>query len=264
GRHGRTGAGSLAGRRRGALRARFRLGRRARARRDALGITQLPDSARRDDLHAGPDRSPVRNSLAGGTEMNWPQIFLGCFVIGFVLSVMSFAFGVIDAHVHFPWEGHGSVGVTHVGHAHPVGPINFATVTAFLAWFGGTSYLLTSEFRWLMLPSVLVGIVLGLCGAGIVFLFMAKLLWSPNENMQSADYEMVGMLGRLSQPIREGGVGELGYSHRGARQTEGAGAGDGWASEKGCEVVVTGYERGIASVRRWSDLADRSVVSGAP
>src|SRR5215831_11595543 len=111
--------------------------------------------------------------------MNWPQIFLGCFVIG--------------AHVHFPWEGHGSVGVTHAGHAHGVGPINFATVTAFLAWFGGTSYLLTSEFRWLMLPSVLVGIVLGLCGAGIVFLFMAKLLWSPNENMQSADYEMVGM-----------------------------------------------------------------------
>ena len=196
--------------------------------------------------------------------MNWPQIFLGCFVIGFVLSVMSFAFGVIDAHVHFPWEGHGSVGITHAGHAHGVGPINFATVTAFLAWFGGTSYLLTSEFRWLMLPSVLVGIVLGLCGAGIVFLFMAKLLWSPNENMQSADYEMVGVLGRLSQPIRQGGVGELVYSHGGARKSCGARSDDGSAIEKGSEVVVTGYERGIASVRRWSDLADRSVVSGAP
>ena len=32
---------------------------------------------------------------------------------------------------------------------------------------------------------------------------MAKVLWSPNENMQSADYHMVGVLGRLSQPIRE-------------------------------------------------------------
>ena len=34
--------------------------------------------------------------------MNWPAIFLGCFVIGFLLSVLSVAFGVIDAHVHFP------------------------------------------------------------------------------------------------------------------------------------------------------------------
>jgi len=37
---------------------------------------------------------------------------------------------------------------------------------------------------------------------------MAKVLWSPNENMQSADYHMVGVLGRLSQPIRVGGIGE--------------------------------------------------------
>ena len=186
--------------------------------------------------------------------MNWPQIFLGCFVIGFVLSVVSFAFGVVDAHVHFPWESHLPVG--HAGHVHAaVGPINFATVTAFFAWFGGASYLLTSEFRWLLLPSVIVGALLGLCGAGIVFLFMAKLLWSPHENMRSADYYMVGVLGRLTQPIREGGIGELVYSHGGARKSCGARSDDGTAIEKGAEVVVTGYERGIASVKRWSDLA---------
>ena len=186
--------------------------------------------------------------------MNWPQIFLGCFVIGFVLSVVSFAFGVVDAHVHFPWESHLPVG--HAGQVHAaVGPINFATVTAFFAWFGGTSYLLTSEFRWLLLPSVIVGTLLGLCGAGIVFVFMAKLLWSPHENMRSADYYMVGVLGRLTQPIREGGIGELVYSHGGARKSCGARSDDGTAIEKGAEVVVTGYERGIASVKRWSDLA---------
>jgi hypothetical protein len=189
--------------------------------------------------------------------MNWPQIFLGCFVIGFVLSVLSFAFGVIDAHVHFPWESHVPVG--HVGHLHaPAGPINFATVTAFLAWFGGTSYLLTSEFRWLMLPSVFVGTILGLIGAAIVFWFMAKLLWSPRENMRSADYHMVGVLGRLTQPIRPGGIGELVYSHGGARMSCGARSDDGAAIEKGAEVVVTAYDRGIASVKRWSDLAEHT------
>ena len=191
--------------------------------------------------------------------MNWPQIFLGCFVIGFLLSVVSFAFGVVDAHVHFPWESQlpvGHAGHIHAGNVHAaMGPINFATITAFLAWFGGTSYLLTSEFRWLMLPSVLVGIVLGVCGASIVFWFMAKLLWSPRENMRSADYHMVGVLGRLTQPIREGGIGELVYSHGGARMSCGARSDDGTAIEKGTEVVVTGYDRGIASVKRWSDLA---------
>ncbi len=189
--------------------------------------------------------------------MNWPAVFLGCFVIGFVLSALSFALGAVHAHfhIHVPW-GHHLHG--NIFQPHPsagVGPINVATLTAFLAWFGGTGYLLTSEFRWLALPAVLVSIVLGLIGAAIVFWVMAHLLWSPDENMQSADYQMIGLLGRLSQPIRAGGVGEIVYSHGGARQCCGARSDDGQAIEKGAEVVVTAYERGIASVRRWSDLA---------
>ena len=107
----------------------------------------------------------------------------------------------------------------HGGHAHAIGPINFATITAFLAWFGGTGYLLTNEFRWLALPAVgAVDRRRAASAPRLVFLLMAKVLWSPNENMQSADYHMVGVLGRLSQPIREGGIGELIYSHGGARQ----------------------------------------------
>lgn len=190
--------------------------------------------------------------------MNWPAIFLGCFVIGFVLSALSVAFGVVDAHVHFPWETHIHVNGVHGVHAHAMGPINFATLTAFVAWFGGAGYLLTTEFRWLALPAIGLSIVAGLAGAGVVFLLMAKVLWSPNENMQSVDYHMVGVLGRLSQPIREGGIGELIYSHGGARKSCGARSANGQAIEKGAEVVVTTYDRGIATVTRWSDLARTS------
>jgi len=188
--------------------------------------------------------------------MNWQAIFLGCFVIGFVLSVLSFAFGIIDAHVHFPWEARVHVGVdhVHVGHAHGVGPINFATLTAFVAWFGGAGYLLTTQFRWLTVPALVAAVPIGLAGAAIVFFLMAKVLWSPHENMMTADYEMVGVLGRLTQPIREGGIGELVYTQGGTRKSCGARSADGWAIDKGSEVVVTGYERGIASVKRWSDL----------
>jgi hypothetical protein len=59
----------------------------------------------------------------------------------------------------------------------------------------------------------------------------------------------------VNQPIRPGGIGELLYSHGGARHSCGARSADGGAIEKGAEVVVTDYERGIASVRRWTDLA---------
>ena len=189
--------------------------------------------------------------------MNWPAIFLGCFVIGFGLSALSFALGFVHVHLHLhvPWVHH-LHGHVHAGpHAVSVAPINFATTTAFLAWFGGAGYLLTSEFRWLALPAVMLSVAIGLCGGAIVFWLMARVLWSPDENMQSADFRMVGVLGRLSQPIREGGIGELIYSHGRARQSCGARSADGRPIEKGTEVVVTEYAGGIALVQRWSDLA---------
>ena len=187
--------------------------------------------------------------------MNLPSVFLGCFVIGFMLSALSFAFGVVDAHVHFPWETHVDVGGVHGPHAHAVGPINFATVCAFLAWFGGAGYLFTNEFRWLAVPALLGSVLVGLAGAAIVFWLMAHVLWSPHENMQSADYQMVGTLGTVTQPIRPDGIGEVVYLQGGTRKSCGARSADGFPIEKGSEVVVTSYDRGIASVKRWSDLA---------
>jgi membrane-bound ClpP family serine protease len=188
--------------------------------------------------------------------MNWPSLFLGCFVIGFVLSAMSFALGAMHAHlhVHIPF-GHHIHGNLFQGGAGGVGPINFATVTAFVAWFGGTGYLLTSQFGWVLASALVAAVMAGVVGAGIVFWMMARVLWSPNENMQMVDYDMVGVLGHVTQPIRPGGVGELVYVQGGTRKSCGARSADGSGIEKGSEVVVTGYERGIASVRRWSDLA---------
>ena len=109
--------------------------------------------------------------------MNWPAIFLGCFVIGFVLSALSFALGVVDAHVHVPvvhhlHVPHGAHGVTRTRR---VSPINFATLMAFLAWFGGTGYLLTSEFRWLARAGARRWRSSSACvGAAIVFWVMAQ------------------------------------------------------------------------------------------
>jgi membrane protein implicated in regulation of membrane protease activity len=192
--------------------------------------------------------------------MNWPQIFLGCFVIGFVFSVMSFALGALGIHVHphLPFGHHPSV--PHAHGSSGVSPVNMPTAMAFLAWFGGTGYLLTSRFGWVAIPAVGAAALSGVVGAAVVFWIMAHVLWSPHENMQSADSHIVGALGRVNQAIRQGGIGEVIYSNGGVRRSCGARSADGRPIEKGTEVVVTGYERGIAYVRRWEDLAAEESV----
>jgi membrane protein implicated in regulation of membrane protease activity len=195
--------------------------------------------------------------------MTWPAFFLGCFIVGFVLSTLAFALTAIDLsfHVHIPFVHHVHMPTGHHGHlpgghgAAGVSPLNFATLMAFLAWFGGTGYLLTSRFSWLLVPAFAASVVAGLIGAACVFWIMARVLWSPEENMMSADYQMIGVLGRLTQPIRPDGVGELVYSLGGTRHSCGARSADGAAIAKGTEVIVTGYDRGIAYVRCWDDLA---------
>jgi hypothetical protein len=89
----------------------------------------------------------------------------------------------------------------------------------------------------------------------MVFLFLSKVLMSYDENMDAADYEMVGVLGRISSAIRVGGTGEMVYAQMGTRRVCGARSDGASAIEKGTEVVVTRYEKGIAYVRLWSEMS---------
>ncbi|MFZ0535485.1 MAG: hypothetical protein WAM47_01415, partial [Candidatus Sulfotelmatobacter sp.] len=136
-----------------------------------------------------------------------------------------------------------------------VSPFNFVTSTAFLAWFGGTGYLLTRYSGVWIGFGLLASITSGLVGGGIVFLFLSKVLISEDENMDPADYEMVGVLGRICSSIRAGGTGEMIYTQMGTRRVCGARSEDATAIGKGSEVVVTRYEKGIAYVRLWSEMS---------
>jgi membrane protein implicated in regulation of membrane protease activity len=197
--------------------------------------------------------------------MTIADLYLICFVVGFLLSMLSFVLGNLNlqlphVHIHF---GHGHVHVPHVPHgtpgAHGVGPadlpiINFGTITAFLAWFGGIGYLLTTYSSWLATIALLVAIFGGMVGATIVFFMVNKLLMKHDKPLDQADYEMVGVLGRICSSIREGGTGEILYTQQGTRWTCGARSETGEAIAKGVEVVVTRYEKGIAYVRPWEEM----------
>ena len=207
--------------------------------------------------------------------MTWADFYLVCFLLGLILSAVSFLMG--NAHLHLPHHdfgahghGHGHVHLDH-GHApHPHGGqngeaqriahvsfFNFGTITAFLAWFGGAGFLLTRYSSiwvwWALAGSVLTG----LAGASLVFWFVAKVLMGSERDLDPADYDLIGALGRLSTNIREGGTGEMIFSQQGSRRSIGARHDGAGSVPKGTEVVITRYEKGIAYVRRWDELAGR-------
>jgi hypothetical protein len=221
------------------------------------------------------------------TGFNWSEFYLICFAFGFCFSFFSFVFGSSRmGRLHLP-HFHGHVDVSsahgHVGHAAAgrvssgqatahgsaaadasgehqaphsgMSPFNFVTFTAFLAWFGGTGYLLTRYSTLWVGLGLSVSVMSGLIGGGIIFLFISRVLISDDECMDPADYEMVGVLGRVSSSIREGGTGEVIYTQMGTRRVCGARSEDGLAIAKATEVVVTRYEKGIAYVRLWSEMS---------
>jgi len=154
---------------------------------------------------------------------------------------------------------HGPAPPAHAQHAvrgGSVSPLNPPSIAAFLAWFGGTGYLLTRfSALWVGL-ALSLAVVAGLVGGAIIFFFLTKILMSDQEFLDPADFVMVGVLGKLSVPIREGGTGELIYSQMGTRRVCGARSEDGTAIPKGTEVVVTRYDKGIAYVQLWEEMAN--------
>jgi hypothetical protein len=191
--------------------------------------------------------------------MTWADFYLVCFFVGFALSFISVLAG--GAHVHVP-HLHLHIHVPHVHGPHAgagdVPVLNLGTIAAFLTWFGGTGYLLVQfSSLWVFLSLGIAGAA-GFAGAGIVFLFLAKVLIRKEEDLDPADYDMVGVLGHLSIPIRKDGTGEIVFTQAGTRHCAGARSENGAEIPKGAEVVVTRYEKGIAYVQRWEDLAGTS------
>jgi membrane protein implicated in regulation of membrane protease activity len=198
--------------------------------------------------------------------MTLENFYLICFVVGLTFSVVSFVAGSIHLHwphFHFHVGGgpaHGpSVGGGAGRGGRGIGRINIGTVAAFLAWFGGTGYLLTHYYSVWFLFALGMAVLSGLGGAAVLFFFLAKILIRKNETLDPADYEMVGVLGKVNSAIRPSGTGEMIFSRAGARKAIAARSQDGLLIPKDTEVVVTHYESGIAYVRPWEELAKSSV-----
>jgi len=198
--------------------------------------------------------------------MTWSDFYLFCFLVGFFLSVVSFLAGAVHLHLPVKWHVpfHGAHGGHHGGglakaalqkggsHGAQISWFNASTVMAFLAWFGATGYLLTRYSNFIALVCLAIAATTGLFGAWIIFKFMVKLNDAP---LTSEDRRVEGALGTISMSIRENGTGEIIFALGGTRRCAGARSSDGLPIEKGAEVVIERYEKGIAYVKRWEEFS---------
>ena len=203
--------------------------------------------------------------------MTWESFYLICFLVGLFLSAFSLLggmghFGGLDAghvphvpHVHVPHAPH-----AHVPHAAGTsgasqGPAsvpwwNAFSIMVFLCWFGAAGYLLTRYGGFVAGVVVVLAGICGVIGGAIIFLFLTRFLL-PHEHELSADEtEVVGAVGRVSSAIRATGTGEIVYEQLGVRKFAPARSEDGLAIAKEEEVFVVRYEKGIAYVRKWSEV----------
>lgn len=213
--------------------------------------------------------------------MNWQTFYFAAFLFGFAMAAISLAAGAFHlpfGHgIHLPHGGHAPhvppvPHVPHVPHAphvpspgtgtgaphapghSGVSPFNFATAMAFVAWFGGGGYLLSRHTGLGSLVVLAIATASGLAGAGLVFAFLTRVLLRREAALDPADFAVVGVLGRVTAGIREGGTGEISYSQAGTRRSIGARRDGEGSIDRGCEVVVTRYEKGLAYVRPWDEL----------
>jgi membrane-bound ClpP family serine protease len=179
-------------------------------------------------------------------------IYLVCFIVGLVLSVLSVVGGF--AHLHI-----GRIHVGHTAHAHSgthgLSSVNGFTITAFLCWFGGVGYLLDRYSIFIAPLILLLSILSGLIAAALLWAVLFKLLLPHERELTSEETEMPGVVAHVSDSIRDnGGIGEIIFSQTGARRSTAARSEDGSPIQRGAEVVVIRYERGVAYVRRFDEL----------
>ena len=206
--------------------------------------------------------------------MTWESFYLICFLVGLMLSAVSLLGGMghIGWHIHVPHAPHLPTHIpTHIGHGVPhaghaggmargsvqagatVPWWNAFSIMVFLCWFGAGGYLLTRHGSFVAAVVLLLAVICGVAGGAIVFLFLTRVLLPHERELTDYETAVEGVVGRVSAPIREGGIGEVVYEQLGLRKAVPARSEHGAAIKKDEEVFVTRYEKGVAWVRRWEE-----------
>lgn len=207
--------------------------------------------------------------------MTWTNLFLLAFWFGAFWNIATLLVGGLHGghghHAsHVPHSHGGGVAKGAVSHAHGTAHnankmidgwmgtlLSPSAAALFLTWFGAVGFLLMRHSTLGLVVALGIAVAVGFLGAWVIAAFI-RYLQKHEQPLDPVDYQMVGLLGKVSSPIRRDGVGELIYLRNGARTPLPARSEDGLAIERGVEVIVTRVAKGIAYVRTWDAMTQES------
>ena len=183
-------------------------------------------------------------------------LFLVCFFVGLILSLLSVFAGTGRLHIGHLHVGHVAThGRVQGSTGHGLTFLNGFTLPAFLCWFGGIGYLL---FRFSPMITPLILVLAGIAGiviAAVFYALLAKFVLPAERVLTAEDTRMDGVVARVSSEIRASdGIGEILFSQTGTRRSAAARSETGRSIPRGTEVVVLRYDRGIAYVSPLAEL----------
>jgi membrane protein implicated in regulation of membrane protease activity len=178
------------------------------------------------------------------------------------------ASGHAGGHAGSPMDASSSAGPTPLNSLLNVlaDGLNLFSLLALLFFFGLLGYLLHNFTNFGVTFSMLVALAIGFGAALLTGALMSRLFLLAESNYLSRDSSRLeGRLGQVSVNIRAGGLGEVIFTNvSGARTSVGARGQDGVAIPAGTEIVIIGYENGIASVQPWDSFMARVRSGNAP
>jgi hypothetical protein len=190
--------------------------------------------------------------------MGWPSdwltgLFLFLFAFGLIFSVVSLLLGVGDDLPGLDLDGDPN---TH-GHSSGPSPLSLSTIMIFLTWFGAAGYIARTWGGLAAGIAIPLATVAGIAGGAIVWLFLAKVLWRGQSQLDPEKYDVTGTPATVTSAIRAGGTGEIVYTLDGKRRVDGARTVDGSPLPDGAEVTIVRYRAGIAYVAplAWAESA---------
>ena len=133
-----------------------------------------------------------------------------------------------------------------------VGYLNLYAILTFLFWFGFIGYILHNLTNAGSLGAFFGALLVGIVGAVLINIAMSRLMGKDYGELSAESSEMIGTIATVSMPIRAGGIGEVIYTKGvGGRKSIGARSIDAQPIPRDAEVVIIGYEKGIAQVQTW-------------
>lgn len=175
-------------------------------------------------------------------------VYIICFWVGLLLTLALAVMGPFGHSHHWSLEVFHHAAVPQDVHSGAPSPFNLTTLLSFLTVFGGIGYILSKEGLFSGALILVLSVCIGCVVAGVLFLVLAKVFYRGELVMREEDYNLSGILGYVSIPIPESGVGEIKFVLAETTRSMGARSVSGQALAKREEVVILSVDRGIAVV----------------